>query len=155
MRRLPDVAYRIAGRFSVSRFDRWLHPLLYRATGGRWILGRTLGCETILLTTVGHRTGRERTVALYAFADGDRWVVVASRGGSAHLPGWYHNLAAWPAVAVQHRAARWSARASVAEEPERSRLWALVNRSYPGYDLYQQATPYAIPVVVLAREASA
>ena len=34
---LPTVAYRIIGRFSVSRFDRVLHPLLYRWTGGRWV----------------------------------------------------------------------------------------------------------------------
>ena len=59
---LPTLAYRLIGRFSTSRLDRWLHPLLYRASGGRGIIGRVLGSEMLLLTTSGRRSGRPRSV---------------------------------------------------------------------------------------------
>ena len=86
---LPTVAYRLIGRFSTSRFDRWLHPLLYRATAGRGIVGRALGAEMLLLTTVGRRSGRHRSVALFGFPVAEprgSWAVIGSRGGSREIP---------------------------------------------------------------------
>jgi deazaflavin-dependent oxidoreductase (nitroreductase family) len=127
-----------------------LHPALYRLTRGRWVLGRVLGCEMLLLTTRGRRTGTERTTALFGFPDADRWVVVASRGGSGRIPAWYLNLAAEPRVRVQHRARRWLATASVAEGEERVRLWSVATGAYPGFEVYQEAAVHEIPVVVLA-----
>ena len=150
MSRLPASLYRAIGRFSVTSFDRRLHSILYRLTGGRWFLGNILGCEMILVTSTGARTGKRRTVALFAFPDGDRWFVVASRGGSAHLPGWYRNLAADPRGRVQHRRVAWPVTASVASGDERARLWAIAAAAYPGFDTYRAQTPYQIPVVVLA-----
>ncbi len=155
MRRLSAPAYRFIGRFSFSRFVRSAHPALYRLTGGAWILGRVLGCDTVLLTTVGRHTARRRTSALFAFTDGGRWFVIASRGGSGILPAWYRNLAAHRRVEVQHRRTRWVAVARDAEEPERARLWALAAAAYPGFDLYQAAADHPIPVVVLEREVAA
>lgn len=149
MRTLPASAYRAVGRFSTTAFDRALHPALYRLTGGRWLLGRVLGCEMILLTTTGRRTGRERTTALFGFADAGRWVVVASRGGSGRIPAWYLNLASEPRVHVQHRARRWRATATTAGGAERERLWRLVSGAYPGFEAYQRATSHEIPVVLL------
>jgi hypothetical protein len=69
---LPDVAYRVIGWFSTTRFYRVVHPIPYRRFGGRGILGRVIGSEMLLLTTTGRRSGRPRTVALFEFADGIR-----------------------------------------------------------------------------------
>src|SRR5262245_36616664 len=93
---LPDLAYRFIGWFSTTRFDRILHPALYRITGGRGITGRVLGSDQILLTTTGRRSGRPRIVALFAFASDGSWIVVGSRGGSGRVPDWAKNLQANP-----------------------------------------------------------
>ena len=98
---LPDVAYRLIGWFSTTRFDRALHPWLYRRSGGRGITGRALGADNILLTTTGRRTGRPRTVALFVFQDLGRWVVIGSRGGSGRVPDWALNLQVSPAASIQ------------------------------------------------------
>ncbi|MEO6060014.1 MAG: hypothetical protein ABIQ05_08600 [Candidatus Limnocylindria bacterium] len=44
----------------MNPISRRLHPILYRWTGGARLLGRSLGNLTILLTTVGRRSGRPR-----------------------------------------------------------------------------------------------
>jgi hypothetical protein len=87
----PAAFYRLVGTLGNSRLVTRLHPIAYRATGGRWIVGRTLGMLHVVLTTTGQRTGRTRDAALYALEDGDRIVVVGSRNGSDREPGWVWN----------------------------------------------------------------
>jgi len=151
---LPTVAYRLIGRISTSRFDRWLHPVLYRLTGGRGIIGRILGCEVVLLTTTGRRSGRPRTVALFAFRVADptvpgSWAVVGSRGGSKVIPAWYRNLEALPAATFQVRSRSTAARAREAAGDEYERIFEQAARGYPGYRLYLAESPIHIPIVVL------
>lgn len=137
-----------------------LHQALYQATGGR--IGRRLaGTASLLLTTVGAKTGRERTNALSYLKDGADWVVVASNGGSDHAPGWLANLKANPDVRVQDGPTTYRAVARVADAEERARLWPLVNGNnrglapllHPGakgrYDVYQRRTARQIPLVIL------
>ena len=137
-----------------------LHQAIYRGTHGwigRWLIGR----PTLLLTTLGRRTGRQRTNALIYFKDGASLVVVASNGGSDHSPGWVVNLRSEPHVRVQVGRRKWSATAHVAMPEERARLWPLVNRHNRGlaplchfgahgrYDAYQRHTSREIPIVIL------
>ena len=90
-----------------------LHQAIYRGTRG-WIGKRLIGRPTLLLTTLGRRTGRQRTNALIYFKDASSWVVVASNGGSDHHPGWLANLRTEPQVRVQVGRRRWEAIARVA-----------------------------------------
>lgn len=146
---LPELAYRLIGRFSVTRVDRVLHPILYRALGGRGVIGHILGSQMLLLTTTGRRTGRPRTVALFAFAVGEAWVVVASRGGSRRIPAWYHNLAAWPdaSVRVGRRDVPVQARELAGDEYEAAFEAAAL--AYPGYRLYRREALQHIPILRL------
>jgi deazaflavin-dependent oxidoreductase (nitroreductase family) len=127
------------------------HVRVYRETGGerghRWRRGTTI----LLLTTTGRVSGRPRTTPLIYRADGDRWVVVASKGGAPRHPGWYENLVATPDATVQVRADEVPVRASTAEGAERERLWTLMTEVWPDYDEYQARTDRQIPVVVLER----
>jgi deazaflavin-dependent oxidoreductase (nitroreductase family) len=127
------------------------HVDRYRATDGEeghdW-----RGTQTLLLTTTGRRSGEKRTMPLIYEPDGDRYVVVASKGGWRDHPGWYYNLAENPDVEVQVRGDRFRARASTAEGEERERLWRLMNETWPAYDSYQRKTDREIPVVVLQRQ---
>jgi deazaflavin-dependent oxidoreductase (nitroreductase family) len=146
---LPDVAYRAIGWFSTTRFDRVIHPILYRRFGARGVLGRVLGAEMLLLTTTGRRSGEPRTVALFAFRDGDAWIVVGSRGGSRRLPAWYRNLVDRrdASVLIRDRVMPVRARELVGDEYEAA--FETAARAYPGYRVYRRRSPIHIPILRL------
>ena len=104
---------------------------------------------TLLLTTTGRRSGRESVMPLiYGECEGG-FVIIASRGGDDRHPGWYHNLAAQPVVALQVGSEQMQARARVAEGGEREALWQMMVALYPPFADYQAKTERLIPVVVL------
>ena len=142
----------MVGLAGVNLLSRWLHPLLYRWTGGAGLLGRSLGNLTILLTTTGRRSSRPRTTALWAYPDGDALVVVGSNGGSHHTPGWVFNLRAQPLAEVVVGRERRAVRAHEAEGEQYRRIWQLVSAAYPGYEAYREWADRTIPLVVLERE---
>jgi deazaflavin-dependent oxidoreductase (nitroreductase family) len=109
------------------------------------------GVFTLLLTTRGRRTGTRRRTALIYGRDGDRYLVVASVGGSARHPAWYLNLLEHPEVEVQVGAERFRARARTAGAQEKPRLWTLMTAIWPAYEGYQRKTRRDIPVVILER----
>lgn len=104
---------------------------------------------TLTLVATGRRSGQPREVELYAFPDGERWVVVGSRGGSVRDPVWADNLRADPRAQIRHGGEVQAVRAAEVDGPERDRLWALVCESYPTYAHFQRKTKRLIPVFVL------
>jgi deazaflavin-dependent oxidoreductase (nitroreductase family) len=127
------------------------HVRAYAATGGEqgyWWRDRA---PTLLLTTLGRRSGRARRTGLIFGRDGDDYVVVASRGGADSPPDWYRNLSADPRVRVQVKGEVFDATARTASPAERARLWPAMARVWPDYDRYQQRTERVIPVVILSR----
>jgi deazaflavin-dependent oxidoreductase (nitroreductase family) len=126
------------------------HVRRYRDTDGEvGYLWR--GVPTLILTTVGRRSGEERSTPLIFGEDGDAYVVVASKGGAARHPAWYLNLVDQPKVQVQVKGDRFEAVARSAEPDERGRLWRLMTGIWPSYDVYQERTARQIPVVILER----
>jgi deazaflavin-dependent oxidoreductase (nitroreductase family) len=113
------------------------------------------GAPTLLLTTLGRRSGQARRTPLIYGRDGANYVVVASAGGSPTHPAWYTNLTATPAVRVQVLGTAFTATARDATDTERARLWPLMNSIWPHYDEYQGKTERRIPVVVLEPEGTA
>lgn len=107
------------------------------------------GVHTLLLTTLGRKSGKWRRTALIYGQDGDNYIVVASRGGHAEHPAWYLNLVDHPQVEVQVGADKFSARAHMAERDEKARLWSLMASIWPAYNDYQAKTEREIPIVVL------
>ena len=81
--------------------------------------------------------------------DGEKPVIVASKGGAPDHPGWFKNLVQTPEAEVQIQDRRIPVRAREAEGGERARLWEQMNRMWPHYDEYQEKTERRIPVVVL------
>ena len=116
-------------------------------SGHRWS-----GVSTLLLTTRGRKTGKLRRTALIYGRDGDRYLVVASSGGSRSHPSWYLNLSVNPEVHVQVGADRFDARAVTTSPKERPRVWRLMASIWPEYDRYQKRTAREIPVVVIERK---
>jgi deazaflavin-dependent oxidoreductase (nitroreductase family) len=129
-----------------------VHEAIYKATGG--LVGHRVlgGMPTLLLHTVGRKSGAERVSALTYLQDGDRWIVVASKGGSDVAPAWLHNVRAKPEVEVQIARRQVPAVATVitGEDPDYARLWKGANKLNRGqYDAYQAKTKREIPLVVL------
>jgi deazaflavin-dependent oxidoreductase (nitroreductase family) len=126
------------------------HVRRYRETGGE--VGHIWnGVPTLLLTTIGRKTGNPTTTPLIYGRDGDGYVVVASKGGAPEHPGWYRNLSKTPDVELQVGPDVFPARARTAEPGERERLWRTMREIWPAYDEYAQKTDREIPVVVLER----
>lgn len=126
------------------------HVRVYRETGGQrgyhW-----RGTTILLLSTKGRRSGQERTTPLIHRTDGDRWIVVASKGGAPENPSWYENLLAEPEAIIQVEDQEIPVLASAAQGAERARLWSSMIEVWPAYDDYQTRTDREIPVVVLSR----
>ena len=132
-----------------------LHDKIYRGTNGR--IGHKFpgAPTTLILHTVGAKTGEARSSSLAYARDGDSYLVVASKGGAPHAPGWYHNLKAEPRVEVNvgPRRFRATARPVTPDDPDYARLWQLVNamkNNENRYIGYQKRTSRPIPVIVLA-----
>jgi deazaflavin-dependent oxidoreductase (nitroreductase family) len=113
--------------------------------------GRWEGQPLLLLTTTGARSGQPRTVPLLYSTDGDRLVVIASKGGEPTHPDWYHNLVADPEATVEAEGETFPVRAQVASGDERRRLFDQQAALMPFFAAYERTTPRTIPVVILAR----
>jgi proline iminopeptidase len=143
-----------------QKLPEWVqdHLKRYIATDGAdgYLWDASLGggqgmIPTLLLTTVGRKSGRDFTMPLIFGRAGDAYVVVASKGGAPAHPAWYLNLEANPSVRVQVKADKFAARARTTSGEERAALWTKMVAIYAPYALYQTKTDRQIPVVVLER----
>ena len=128
-----------------------VHDAVYRNTHG-WIGHRTLGIPSLLLHTVGAKTGKARTTSLSYARDGDNYLVVASKSGDPRSPGWYHNLKANPNVEINVGPKRFgvTAKPVLPDDPDYARLWQIVNKNNANrYEGYQSRTSRPIPVIAL------
>jgi deazaflavin-dependent oxidoreductase (nitroreductase family) len=127
------------------------HVERYQATDGKeghdWIEN----APVMLLTTVGRKSGEERTTPLIYGRSGDDVLLVASNGGSTEPPAWFRNVEADTEVGVQIWGERWRARARIATPEEKPEMWAQMLTHWQYYDRYQEMTEREIPVVVLER----
>jgi deazaflavin-dependent oxidoreductase (nitroreductase family) len=122
----------------------------FRANGGK-VSGMFERSPLVILTTTGAKSGQPRTFPVVYTRDGDRLVVVASKGGSDQNPAWYHNLVAHPTVTVELPDETYQARAVVVEGEERDRLYRAHADRMPNFDEYQAKTSRRIPVIALER----
>jgi deazaflavin-dependent oxidoreductase (nitroreductase family) len=123
----------------------------FRANHGV-VTGPFEGAPMILVTHKGAKSGRARTTPLVHTRDGDRLVVVASKGGAPTNPAWFHNIKANPRVTVEVGDERFEADAEIYEDgPERRRLFDQQAATMPGFGDYEQKTSRVIPVIALRR----
>lgn len=121
----------------------------FRANAGR-VGGPFEGKDLLLLTTTGARTGLPRTNPTAYIRDGDRLVIIASKGGAPENPDWYHNLLANPKVTLEIGTETIEATATpITGGPERDRLFAAMVAVMPGFAEYETKTNRVIPVVAL------
>ncbi|WP_313861221.1 nitroreductase family deazaflavin-dependent oxidoreductase [Mycobacterium sp.] len=127
----------------MSKGNTWI----YRRSNGK--LGGTFQKAPVaLLTTTGRKTGEPRVSPLLYLREGDRVLLVASRGGSDKHPLWYLNLKADPKVTVQIKYEVLQLQARDATGAEREEYWPKLVAMYPSFDDYKSWTDRVIPVVI-------
>jgi deazaflavin-dependent oxidoreductase (nitroreductase family) len=108
------------------------------------------GMPLLYLTTVGAKSGQRRTTPVARFDDGDGWIVVASAGGTAEHPGWYHNVVADPdQVSVEVAGRTHHVTVEQLEGEARERAWAKVVARSPRFEGYTARTDRVLPVLKL------
>jgi deazaflavin-dependent oxidoreductase (nitroreductase family) len=139
-------------------FSRVLDPLdrlTFRVTKGRHLASSLLSALPVaMVTTVGARSGRARTVPLLAMPTDDGLAVIGSNYGKPKHPGWRHNLRANPDGEVDVEGRQWAFRAVEVEDDRRERVWREALRTYPGFAAYaSRAAPRRISVFILEPKA--
>ena len=147
-----------ASQLGASVLARTLHPfdrLLLRLSRGRVsIPGVLTGLPVIMLTTIGAKSGKLRTVPVVGLHDGDKVVVIASNFGRTHHPAWYYNLRAHPEATLELPGRTGAYRAREATPTERETYWRRASDLYIGFPKYQQRTHgRAIAIFVLTPQA--
>jgi deazaflavin-dependent oxidoreductase (nitroreductase family) len=130
--------------------DKWLSPLgvwVYRRTKGG--VARRWDVDALLLTTRGRRTGRDRTVVLQFFPDGEAMVVTAANDGGDAYPAWYHNLTAEPDARVEVQGRSLPVRAEELPAEEAGAWWERIVERDPSYARFRLATDRRFPILRL------
>ena len=110
----------------------------FRETNGK-VGGDFAGWPLLLLTTTGAKSGQERIAPLVYTTDGDRIVIIASKGGAPTSPDWFHNIVKTPSLKVELPGDTFDAVASIAEGAERDRLFRAQADAMPNFDEYAKA----------------
>ena len=134
----------------MSDFNDWNRKIIdeFRANGGN-VGGMFEGRTLLLLHAKGAKSQLERINPLAYVRDGERFVVIASKGGAPTNPEWYYNVVATPELTVEVGTETFPVHATVAEEPVRTRLYNRMVQMMPRFDDYRRNTTRKIPVVVL------
>lgn len=145
---------REVGKLYAKAFPEVLkaHGELYVRSGGR--IGHKLlfGVPSLIVRTVGAKSGEPRTTVLTYVRDGDDYIVVASMGGAPRNPAWFHNMVKAGTVDVQVGTDRFPATVQALKpgDADYQRLWDLADANNGGrYAAYQRKTTRPIPVVRL------
>lgn len=120
----------------------------FRANGGQ-VGGRFEGSRLLLLHHTGAKSGKSRINPVAYNADGERYVILASKGGAPINPGWYHNLRAHPEARIEVGTDSINVIASEATGDERERLFRAQAERSPQFAEYETRTDRVIPVIVL------
>ena len=122
----------------------------FRANDGK-VSGFFANNTLLLLHTTGAKSGQEHVNPLVTFEDGDRLVVIASKGGAPSNPDWYYNILADTVVGVEYGTEEFQARATVTSELERTQLYEKMESKFAAFSEYKEKTTRVIPVVTLSR----
>jgi len=110
-----------------------------------------MGMNGLVLTTVGNKSGVERSTPVAWFpGENGSWLIVASANGAANNPSWYHNIAAQPGkVQIELDGRKVAVTAEQLHGPEREKAWQEITTASPRFAGYQTKTDREIPVIRL------
>ena len=115
-----------------------------------------MGMNSLVLTTVGSKSGVERSTPVAWFAgENSSWLIVASANGAANNPSWYHNIAANPdKVQIELEGRKVAVTADQLHGTDREKAWHEITTASPRFAGYQKKTDREIPVIQLVAKTS-
>ncbi len=132
-------------------FGRYVLPYLdgpiLRLNCGKYSMSP--GQPILLMIATGAKTGKRRATPLLYQRDGQRVIIIASNGGRDKHPSWYYNLRKNPRVTLYIEGRVHDYQAREVQGEERATCWQRAREYFVGFDLYEQRTSRAIPVMVL------
>ena len=130
----------------VTRID----PPFLLLTHGRFSpSGFIAGFPVYNLTTVGAKSGKQRTHPVIGIPVGDKFVLIASNFGKNNNPAWYYNLLSNPSAQINQDGGSKSYHARQADPKEYDIYWKLAVSTYSGFDSYRRQTTRRIPILIL------
>ncbi len=133
------------------------HRAQYLSSGGAaghivdtTVVGNPRFSPTLVLKTIGRRSGEPQAAPLTYGLYGREWVIIASKGGAPDHPGWYLNLQSAPSCEMQVATQRFRCSWREAQGEERRLVWDYMCALYPPYVDYERtAGERVIPVIML------
>lgn len=124
-----------------------LNVFVYKATNGR-LMGKLQGWPVVLVTMMGAKSGKPRTIPLMYVPYKEGIIIVASQGGAPKSPVWNNNLVKDPNIEAQYRGNKMKLRARRASDAEKEELWPLCDQHYPPFADYRKRTDRNIPMYI-------
>ncbi|NND75744.1 MAG: nitroreductase family deazaflavin-dependent oxidoreductase [Ilumatobacter sp.] len=143
----------LQGEYEPSTWD-WVREQVetYERTGGREANTlRETGIPIVIITSRGAKSGKLRKFALMRVEHEGEYALVASKGGSADHPGWYHNLVAEPLVEIQDGPEPHDYLTEIVDGDERQAWWNRAVDVFSPYAEYAEKADREIPVFVARR----
>jgi F420H(2)-dependent quinone reductase len=140
----------IKGEYEASTWG-WVADQVEEYESSAGARGNTLrdsDMAIIVMTTIGHKSGKVRKVPLMRVEHDGEYAIVASKGGAPANPGWFHNLVADPNVMIQDGAEPFETTVRLVTGDERAQWWVRAVADYPPYAEYQEKTDREIPVFI-------
>ena len=139
----------------INDMNEWDRQIVeeFRANGGN-VGGQLAGAPVLLLTTIGAKSGQQRTRPLVYLSEGGNIYIFAGNRGAPTNPAWYHNLVAHPDVTVEVGAEKFEARAIVLDSKESERLGRIQVQKIPSLAELQEKLTRKVPAILLERKKS-
>jgi len=147
---INDFSLTPVGQWIAKTFATRLDPAIYKLSGGRFTMSGPLTIPQLTLTTVGRKSGKERTVQLAYSEDGDHVLVVASNFGGTNHPAWSYNLDANPNATIRLGSETKGVVATRLTDSEKAILWPKIADTLPQMKTYVTRTERNIKVYRLA-----
>jgi deazaflavin-dependent oxidoreductase (nitroreductase family) len=124
---------------------------VYESSGGA--KGTTLeGMPTVILATIGAKSGEIRKTPLMRVEHGGTYLAVGSYGGAPKSPAWVANLRANPVFELRDKDQVFTVRAEeIKDEQTRSAWWERAVAAYPPYQDYTKKTDREFPLFTLTK----
>lgn len=146
---LLKISMTTAGTWILKTISSRIDPTIFRLTGGRFTSIGPVIVPTLLLTTIGRKSGQRRDAQLvYTDVDGLIYIVASNFGGESH-PAWSYNLDADPSATIQLRGETIEITAYQLSEKEKELVWDRLVNNIPNYSLYRERTNRDIKVYSL------
>lgn len=138
--------FRRVGPTIMPPFERFMAAV----TGGR-IQASGLLVPSLVLHTIGARSGEPRDTELMYCPDGDDYLITGSNFARENHPAWTGNLLKHPDAAISVRGRRIAVHATLIEGEAREEAWATIERQWPGYRGYERASGRTLRIFRLTR----